>query len=339
MVAGPSGEGKSTLLSCINGVIPGVCPADLSGEIELDGVPLQSRSIAERAKKIGSVLQNADEQLIFEQIEDELAFPLENLCLPPAQIEARIRRSAAAMQIQSTATTESLSGGEKQRLITATTLGMGQDILLFDEPLANLDQQSAALLLSHLKELCTTQGYSVLFVEHRLDWVLPVADRILWIEGGKTRDFRNATDFKRFQAQKILAPIPRAHPARVPAETLLEARSLSYQVNRRPILEDIDFILREGERWIIIGDNGSGKSTLLQVLAGLLKTPSTRIYRKYPKRHLYQHIGVVLQNPNYQLFMPTVYKEVAYAAASTEAAEQYLSLFGLTNWPNAIPTV
>jgi energy-coupling factor transport system ATP-binding protein len=197
VLGGHSGSGKSTLLAALIGRIPHLLPGEQSGEIvlypptapcgsaaEAAAHSIAGRTIAELAHSIGSVLQDADSQIIHAVVADEVAFGCENLNMEPALIEQRATSACAMMELERTAFTNSLSGGQKQRLVTATTLAMGQRILVFDEPLANLDRKAAHLLMGHLKELARA-GYAVLLVEHRLDVVAPFADRILWLEDGR----------------------------------------------------------------------------------------------------------------------------------------------------------
>lgn len=181
LLSGVSGEGKSTLLSIINGVIPFVNSGKLSGNVEIDGKNITKEKISSRSKLVGTVLQNADEQIVYDFANDEIAFGCENLNTEPSEIENRITKYTSLLKIDKTARTRTMSGGQKQRLITASTLAMEQKIIILDEPLANLDTEGAHILLGVLKELVNV-GYAVLIVEHRLDIVKDYADRVMWIK-------------------------------------------------------------------------------------------------------------------------------------------------------------
>ena len=122
VLSGISGEGKTTLLSIINGVIPFLNHGKLTGQIFLDGEDCTARKVSERAKLVGTVLQNADEQIVYEKALDEAAFGCENLNLPSDAIEHRALAALELMKIAPNASTKTLSGGQKQRLITAATL-------------------------------------------------------------------------------------------------------------------------------------------------------------------------------------------------------------------------
>src|SRR5699024_3294595 len=204
-ITGPSGGGKSTLLYSINGIIPYLKEGKIRGDIKYKDSSILDVETLERAKYIGSVLQNADEQIIFDKVEDEIAFPLENLKIDRKEIEERVLSALNIMNLEVNTNSSVLSGGEKQKLITATTLAMMQKILLLDEPLANLDQKSSQDLLETLKSLCEEGNYSVILVEHRLDWVLNYADKVLWLEKDYYKLFTNLDDFKGFLDKKELA--------------------------------------------------------------------------------------------------------------------------------------
>lgn len=149
--------------------------------MEIDGKDVTKLKISERSKLIGTVLQNADEQIIYDLVNEEIAFGCENLNIASEEIDRRIERFTTLMQIEKNAKTKTLSGGQKQRLITASTLAMEQKIIILDEPLANLDTHTAHILLKALRNLANS-GYAVLIVEHRLDVVKNYIDKVMRIE-------------------------------------------------------------------------------------------------------------------------------------------------------------
>ena len=128
-----------------------------------------------------TLLSIINEQIVYDFANDEIAFGCENLNTEPSEIENRITKYTSLLKIDKTARTRTMSGGQKQRLITASTLAMEQKIIILDEPLANLDTEGAHILLGVLKELVNV-GYAVLIVEHRLDIVKDYADRVMWIK-------------------------------------------------------------------------------------------------------------------------------------------------------------
>lgn len=330
LLSGPSGGGKSTLLAALNGTLSLSENGLFTGEIKIKGQPA-AQAAAERALSVGSVLQDANSQIIFPAVEDELAFPLENLQFTAEKIGRRIRRAAEVMKLRPEAATDKLSGGQKQRLITAATLGMGQKILLFDEPLASLDAAGAELLLKHLSKLVRDEDYTVLFVEHRIDWVLPYADAFFWLENGKLQSFPDAAAFEAFFSQnireKLRTPRPLPPAAAAAERTLIALEDVSFKAGGRVILEQLNFRLHAGDRYVILGENGAGKSTFLLLLSGLLKPSSGRRRSVYKRRESFRKIGFVMQDPGYQLFLPTVGQELAFQSADPAVTARLIEIF------------
>lgn len=328
VLSGLSGEGKTTLLSILNGIIPNNITGVKSGEVWIDGACANSLKMYACAKKVGSVLQNADSQIFHSKVCDELAFGCENLNVAPEQIAKTVAEICELMKLAPDEATKTLSGGQKQRLITGTTLAMGQKILLLDEPLANLDTAAGIHLLKLLKRL-RTEGYAILVVEHRLDMVLPYADRILSLEGGRLNE-QNKAALHYGNMKKITDDCPQ----RSNGEEIITLKNISYQVKGTKILTDFSLSLSQGERVVILGENGCGKTTLLRMLAGLIKPTSGTVTQqlgvKIGSRKWFQTVGYVYQEPSYQLFMPSVLGELRYAATDT-FRERCLEAFSLTS--------
>lgn len=312
VLSGLSGEGKTTLLSAINGVIPNAVNASVQGDVLVDGRSIIGLKMAEIARKVGSVLQNPDSQIFHSRVDDEIAFGCENLNLSRGEIRRRVEETCALLSIEADALTKTLSGGQKQRLMAACVLAMGQKILLLDEPLANLDIAGSKLLLGVLKDLCA-RGYAVLLVEHRLDIVAPYADRLFSLEGkGIYEVEREAVSYA--NTRKIADSVPESRPG----EPLIDANSLSYGIRNVEILRDLSLTIRRGERIVLLGENGCGKTTLLRLLAGLIKPSagsiSAAISARPGTRGWFRRVGYVYQEPSYQLFMPTVREELCHGA-------------------------
>ncbi len=327
LLTGPSGCGKSTLLKSINGVLHG--ENRLRGDILIDGIDCKSMSATDRSRYIGSVLQNADEQIIYEKVEDELAFPLENMAVSPEKMPDIIERFSKMMEIKLDDKTNTLSGGQKQRLITAATLCMGQKILIFDEPLANLDNEGAVVLLKNLRQLCDEEGYSVLFVEHRIDLIMEYCDRVFWMDAGSISLYETLADFKVFMSKRSLCGYETIASNPNIKEPIFELENLTYSVKQKKILKGITYKFMKGGKYVISGHNGSGKSTLINVLAGFYK-PTSGSIKSYTDDLSSGNIGVVLQNPNYQLFMSTVRDELEFQSKSDEFLEYLIENFSLS---------
>lgn len=328
LLSGVSGEGKSTLLSIINGVIPFVNSGKFSGSVEIDGKDVTKQKISERSKLIGTVLQNADEQIIYDFANDEIAFGCENLNIPFEEIDRRIERFTTLMQIEKNAKTKTLSGGQKQRLITASTLAMEQKIIILDEPLANLDTHTAHILLKALRDLANS-GYAVLIVEHRLDVVKNYIDKVMRIEN---KQLFTSTDINDLNSG--IKTIPHADGS-LPGEVLIKGEKLSFAAGGRNIIDGLDIEIRAGERIVLLGENGCGKTTLMRMLARLNKPSDGALSQTITKSKKanskwFSKVGYVYQNPTYQLFMPTLLSEISFKAKSEEMAREMINAFGLS---------
>lgn len=328
LLSGVSGEGKSTLLSIINGVIPFVNSGEFSGSVEIGGKDVTKQKISERSKLIGTVLQNADEQIIYDLVNDEIAFGCENLNIPSEEIERRIERFTTLMQIEKNAKTKTLSGGQKQRLITASTLAMEQKIIILDEPLANLDTHTAHILLKALRDLANS-GYAILIVEHRLDVVKNYIDKVMRIEN---KQLFTSTDINDLNSG--IKTIPHADGS-LPGEVLIKGEKLFFAAGDRNIIDGLDIEIRAGERIVLLGENGCGKTTLMRMLARLNKPSDGALSQTITKSKKanskwFSKVGYVYQNPTYQLFMPTLLSEISFKAKSEETAREMINAFGLS---------
>lgn len=328
LLSGVSGEGKSTLLSIINGVIPFVNSGEFSGSVEIDGKDVTKLKISERSKLIGTVLQNADEQIIYDLVNEEIAFGCENLNIASEEIDRRIERFTTLMQIEKKAKTKTLSGGQKQRLITASTLAMEQKIIILDEPLANLDTHTAYILLKALRNLANS-GYAVLIVEHRLDVVKNYIDKVMRIEN---KQLFTSTDINDLNSG--IKTIPHADGS-LPGEVLIKGEKLFFAAGDRNIIDGLDIEIRAGEQIVLLGENGCGKTTLMRMLARLNKPndgalSQTITKSKKANSKWFSKVGYVYQNPTYQLFMPTLLSEISFKAKSEEMAREMINAFGLS---------
>ena len=333
LLSGHSGEGKSTLMYIVSGIIPNVNYGELSGEVLVGGESIKGKKMGDICRKVGVVLQNADEQIIQKIVEDEIAFGCENLAFPPEKIQKQIGIVCNLMKLDTKWKCRTLSGGQKQRLITASTLAMGQKIIILDEPLANLDKDGAAMLMGTLRSLAQA-GYCVVVIEYRLDMVLPFVDTV-WHIGDKT--VKRVED-KAAYLQAQTAKIDDTCKPYTGVELLFLLNKVAFSVKESEILKDISLEIPKGGRTVFLGENGCGKTTLLRLIARLYKPTGGSIaqyidekFKQKPKgsKAWYKKVGVVYQNPDYQLFMPTVRQEISFGAKSEEYAAEIAELFGV----------
>lgn len=336
LLAGHSGEGKSTLLSLLSGIIPNIVTGNLSGEILIDGQNIVGKKMGEICRKIGVVLQNADSQIIQKKVEDEIAFGCENLAFTPEKIQKQIEIVCKLLKLEKEWNTHTLSGGQKQRLITASTLAMGQKILILDEPLANLDTVGATHLMNTLRSL-SKAGYCVLVVEHRLDMVLSFVDTVWHIGNKKVEKIDDKEGYLTSQTTSI-KDTSATHER---GNKLITMQNVGFSIQNKEILQDISFDIFKGERLLLLGENGCGKTTLMRLIASLNKPTNGKITHtlgiKIKSKKWFQKVGVIYQNPDYQLFMPTVKQEIEFGAESKEYAQIIMDKFALTNLKDRHP--
>nr|WP_303241865.1 ABC transporter ATP-binding protein [uncultured Blautia sp.] len=188
LIAGPSGSGKSTLAGCINGLNPFSNPGECTGSLIVDGVDAPHSSIFELSAHVGTVLQDPDGQFIGLTVGEDIAFALENSCMPQEQMHSITRHAAELVGIQDHLdyAPHELSGGQKQRVSLAGVMVDQVKILLFDEPLANLDPATGKQAIELIDEIQQKTDTTVLIIEHRLEDVLwKNVDRIVLVNEGK----------------------------------------------------------------------------------------------------------------------------------------------------------
>ena len=188
LIAGPSGCGKSTLAHCINGLIPFSYPGKTSGSLRIAGREARDLSIFEISRHVGTVLQDPDGQFIGLTVAEDIAFSLENDCVREPELHDRVRRAAALVDVEDhlTHAPNELSGGQKQRVSLAGVLVDHVDLLLFDEPLANLDPATGKAAIELIEQARQQTGAAVIIIEHRLEDVLHRdVDRIVLMGEGR----------------------------------------------------------------------------------------------------------------------------------------------------------
>lgn len=188
LIAGPSGSGKSTLAGCINGLNPFSNPGESTGTLTVDGVDAPHSSIFELSAHVGTVLQDPDGQFIGLTVGEDIAFALENSCTPQDEMHAITRHAAELVGIENHLgyAPHELSGGQKQRVSLAGVMVDQVKILLFDEPLANLDPATGKQAIELIDEIQEKTDTTVLIIEHRLEDVLwRNVDRIVLVNEGK----------------------------------------------------------------------------------------------------------------------------------------------------------
>jgi energy-coupling factor transport system ATP-binding protein len=343
LVAGASGCGKTTLMRCINGLIPrSYKDGELSGRILLNGKDPSTQSLAQISQTVGSVLQDPDKQIVASYVANEVAFGLESLGVPRVEIHQRVDEILAYLGIAHLKDHETyrLSGGEKQKVALAGVLVMRPSILLLDEPLAQLDPQSAVDALALIRRLAD-EGRTILVIEHRVEDVLSIRpDRALYMMNGEVRYFGDIAGFKQvvdYHEVKLPAPLIIEQAARQSSTLsvnirpptlaahngssplLVEFKHVSFAYEpESPVLHDVNVQIHPGDVIALLGPNGAGKSTLIKHAIGLLKPSAGSVLvngeatHKKSTAQLARTLGYVFQSPTHMLFAPKVFDELAF---------------------------
>ena len=190
LIAGPSGCGKSTLAHCINGLVPGSYPGKATGKLTVGGKNALELGLFGLSKIVGTVLQDSDGQFIGLTVAEDIAFALENDCIPTEEMHREVERIAELVDVKQVLkhAPHEISGGQKQRVSLGGVMVGQVDVLLFDEPLANLDPATGKQAIVLIDEIQKRTGCAVIIIEHRLEDVLyrPV-DRIVVMGDGRIR--------------------------------------------------------------------------------------------------------------------------------------------------------
>ena len=188
LIVGPSGSGKSTLAHCINGLVPSSFSGDIKGELIVNGKDPAKAGVFEMSKVVGTVLQDTDGQFIGLTVAEDIAFSLENDCVPQEEIFEKVDAAAKLVDVSNFLdhAPGALSGGQKQRVSMAGVVVDPIDILLFDEPLANLDPATGKNTIALIDDICKEKKTTVIIIEHRLEDVLfKDVDRIVVVGEGR----------------------------------------------------------------------------------------------------------------------------------------------------------
>ncbi|HNY84498.1 MAG TPA: ABC transporter ATP-binding protein [Anaerolineaceae bacterium] len=339
LLAGASGCGKTTLMRCINGLIPHSYNGSMTGDVELFGQSVIGLGLSDISRRVGTLLQDPERQILGTYVLNEVCFGLESLGMSREEMLPRAMKALERLEIAYLAEKETYytSGGEKQKVALAGVLAMEPDILLLDEPLASLDPASAHEALRAFRKLAD-EGLSVLIVEHRVEDVLAIKpERVVYMEKGRITydgDVAGLVEVVDYGHIKLPAdvvmrrsqgkPVKQFQPA-VPkvdpeSEPLVSFQDVCFQygAENSQVLHGISLDIRAGEVIAILGHNGSGKTTTVKHALGLLKPTSGRVLlqgvdsKKLTVAESAHTIGYVFQSPTQMLFAPTVREELAF---------------------------
>lgn len=329
-IIGPSGCGKSSVLCFINGLIPFLIEGQAQGKVWFKGQDISNERPVNRCKQIGYVMQHPESQFCTFTVEEELAFGMENLGYPKDVMIQKIKEVLELVGMSGFEHTDlnHLSGGQKQKIAIASILVMDPEVLLLDEPTANLDPKSRKEIFDLIVQLSKECGKTILLVEHHIHEIIQSVDVLYEMDrSGNLERVSNEA-----QPPKIRT-IPKRTDNLQPSEDLiLDVKNISFcydkKGNGKKILNDLSLSIPKGDFLAIIGENGAGKSTLMKVLFQICKEDGGQIcfhqkpIGQYRKRNLYQRMGLVFQNPESQFVKNTVYEEMAFSLKKSHLTKE-----------------
>lgn len=321
LMVGKSGCGKSTLCRAMNGLIPHFYGGEMAGRVLIDGMDTRETTPAKLAERVGTVFQDPENQLVMTNVENEMAFGMENMGLPREEMKARVRQYAEYFDLSRFLHRfiPELSGGEKQKVALGSVLAMRPSYLILDEPTSQLDTKNAILFLDFLARLNKEFGVAVILVEHRLERCLQFARRVVYMEKGRILLDCDTDQAVRYLGDRGLLPAiaPRSDEIAL-GHPVVKVDSLSFAYDHVPVLSDLNLRVARNEILAITGSNGSGKSTLLKNIMGLLKPGKGKVealgedVANTTPAKLARRVGFLGQNPNDYLFEETLQKELEF---------------------------
>ncbi len=325
IITGLSGCGKSTLGKALAGYLFQNAAGKYSGTISVNGMDMTKIPLYEASQRVAYVQQNPEDQFCTLTVVDEIAFGLENNRLPSSEIEKKIDEaltlvSGTDLKNRNLST---LSGGEKQKIAIAAMFALSPDVLILDEPTSNLDPAATEKVFKTLDDIRQKKQLTIIIIEHKLNQLTDLHPDILFMTKGKIIKLDSVSGYwaaLRAYADEI--PSLPAFPisASTDEDPLLVMKGVSIKKSGKRILKQIDLEIKKGDFIALMGPNGSGKTTLLQGIAGLAPTETGKRagfginLDDQPVSQLVSYIGYIFQNPDHQLFSPTVWEEVTLTA-------------------------
>ncbi len=355
LVAGATGSGKSTLLRSVNGLVPHFTGGQVTGDVLVDGRPVRGTTPRDLADVVGFVGQDPSSTFVTDVVEEELAYGMEQLGLAPQTMRRRVEETLDLLGIADLRARplRSLSGGQQQRVAIGAVLTMHPRVLVLDEPTSALDPTAAEDVLGTLARLVEDLGLTVLLAEHRMERVVPFADRLVVVQdrrvtSGATAEMLETSpvappvvELGRIagwqplplsvrEARRRTPDLPRGlsmppvRPVRAPADAALDARGVLVRYATTVAVRHVDLTVGRGEVVAVMGRNGSGKSSLLWALQGSGRRDGGAVAvdgvdpADQPADRARALVGLVPQTASDLLYLETVRDECA--AADDQAA-------------------
>lgn len=368
-IAGPSGGGKSTLLRCLNGLVPHLSGGAFGGSVVVEGLDTRQYGPRVLSRSVGFVFQDPDAQGVASTVEEDIAFALEQVGVARPIMRKRVEEMLDLFGLADLRKREiaSLSGGERQRVALAGALALQPRALVLDEPTSQLDPWGADDLVHAASMLNDDLGTAIVIAEHRLDRLLRQTRQFVWIEDGRAQSFGAIGEaaghvpdmclpMQVQVAQRLgLVQIPSTvremrnetarltlpHPIdqmRPTGDVVIDVRGLSVRRDGRLVLRAVDLVARAGEVVAVMGRNGSGKTTLIRTLFGFLRATDGDVrvcgldMRRAAPGDLGKRAAYLPQQHKAVLINQTLRDEIAFTMAhrpDAEWPEAMLAQFGL----------
>lgn len=344
LLCGESGSGKTTVTKLINGLIPNFEKGKMSGSINVCGLDPQTALQYELARHVACVFQNPKSQFFNTDVESELTFNLENFSVPVDEINEKLANAVKELRLEKLMKKSlfEMSGGEKQLIAFASAYISGAEIIVLDEPSANLDTEAIDKIRFIIKKMKQC-GRTVIISEHRVSYLKDIADTVCYLKQGKIGEYLTAEEFYGMSDDKRIEMGLRSlktdlqlriKDRKESKNTVLKVENLDVGYKRHCVLEKLSFTCSEGEIIGIVGKNGLGKTTLLRTICGLQKEMGGSIVingRKTGRRSRQTLCGLVMQDVNYQIFAESVEGEcrLGNPGVSRDKVEDILSLLSL----------
>jgi energy-coupling factor transport system ATP-binding protein len=319
LVTGHSAAGKTTLALAMAGILHHELGGKIEGSLSFKNRDIKSfDGMKELSRHIGMVFDDAESQLIFTTVEEEILSGLENRGHPEKELQQRLNGVMELCEIShlKQRAPHTLSGGQKQKVALAATLGLDTEVLILDEATAELDTLAVRKVFSVLKKL-KEAGKTIIIVDHNIDDFLEIGDRVVLLEKGEIKAIKSPADFAAFTEDSELSG--REYPcSQKEGQPVISVKKLTQRYGEFTALDNLDLAIYPGELVAILGENGSGKTTLVKHFNGLLRPYAGDVAVKgldtsrVPINELVKYTGLVFQNPDNMLFEDTVEAEIAF---------------------------
>ncbi|MFT9213217.1 ABC transporter ATP-binding protein [Liquorilactobacillus ghanensis] len=325
LLTGPSGCGKSTLFKLLAGLYPQYGGQLLTGKVTLDGQNIAEIVPFARAGKVAMLFQNPSRQFAMRTVQEQLQFALENLQLSPIEIRQRISAALTELKLEKFRSRQltTLSGGEQQRIALATILAIDSEIILLDEPFANVDPHGRQQLLADLKKLQQTRHKTILIADHDPSGYAGIADRLYHLSV-------HAEQIERLPLKNL--QLAATTNVAVNYQSLnkgsLAWQQLQLAIGPRKLLTGSNFTLPEGQLGLLSGANGTGKSTLFAALCqqhdyqGSI-TFQQKSAQKFKLKRWADLVGIVFQNSSDQFISLKAASEINLSAKASHHPEYW----------------